>query len=257
MASDIRFCALQGIGEVAVGDDLAALLRTAMAASGLQPCAGDVLVVAQKIVSKSEGRTVDLLGVTPSPRALELAQITRKDPRLVELVLAESVEVLRAIPNVLIVRHRLGYVMANAGIDHSNIRSPDGEDRVLLLPLDSDASAARLRARLSELLGLELGVIVSDSFGRPWRNGVVNVALGAAGLPALIDRRGEKDLYGRTLEMTQVAFADALAAGAGLAMGEGAEGTPAVLVQGASWQRQAPPCNAQALIRPGEEDLFR
>ena len=255
MASSITFSALQGIKNVAAGDDLAGILRTALKASGLTPRSGDVLVVAQKIVSKAEGRTVDLATVTPSPRALELAATTKKDARLVELILAESTEVLRSIPNVLIVRHRLGHVMANAGIDHSNVMSGGGAQRVLLLPLDADASAVALRDKLSNLLGCELAVIVSDSFGRPWRNGVVNVALGAAGLPALIDRRGEKDLYGRTLEMTQVAFADALAAGAGLALGEGAEGTPAVLVQGVSWQ--APPCNVQALIRPLEEDLFR
>jgi coenzyme F420-0:L-glutamate ligase/coenzyme F420-1:gamma-L-glutamate ligase len=255
MTRGITFSALPGIGNVAAGDDLAGILQTAIAAAGLTPAACDVLVVAQKIVSKAEGRTIDLESVVPSPRALELAAVTGKDARLVELVLAESSEVLRAVPNVLIVRHRLGYVMANAGIDHSNVMSRGGARTVLLLPLDADASAAALRDKLSAALGCELGVIVSDSFGRPWRNGVVNVALGAAGLPALIDRRGEKDLYGRTLEMTQVAFADALAAGAGLAMGEGAEGTPAVLVRGASWQ--APPCNVQALIRPIEEDLFR
>ena len=255
MSSGIRFTALAGIPEVAAGDDLAALVQAGIARSGLQLAAGDVLVVAQKIISKSEGRAVDLNSVTPSPRALELAQIVKKDARLVELVLSESSAVLRAIPNVLIVRHRLGYVMANAGIDHSNVRSPSGEDRVLLLPLDSDASALQLRTRLCVLLGVDLGVIVSDSFGRPWRNGVVNVALGAAGLPALIDRRGEQDRCGRTLEMTQVAFADAIAAGAGLAMGEGAEGTPVVLVQGARWP--APDCDAQALIRPSGEDLFQ
>lgn len=255
MTRGITFSALPGIGNVAAGDDLAGILHTAIAAAGFAPVAGDVLVVAQKIISKAEGRTVDLATVTPSPRALELAAVTRKDAYLVELILSESSEVLRAVPNVLIVRHRLGYVMANAGIDHSNVMSEGGARQVLLLPLDADASAAALRDKLTAALGCKLGVIISDSFGRPWRNGVVNVALGAAGLPALIDRRGEKDLYGRTLEMTQVAFADALAAGAGLAMGEGAEGTPAVLVQGLAWQ--APACPAQVLIRPLEEDLFQ
>lgn len=255
MTSGLRFTALSGIPEVAVGDDLAAVVLAGIAKSGLQLAAGDVLVLAQKIVSKSEGRSIDLNTVEPSARALELAQIVKKDARLVELVLSESSAVLRAIPHVLIVRHRLGYVMANAGIDHSNIRSAAGEDRVLLLPVDSDASAAGLRERLREQTGLSLGVVISDSFGRPWRNGVVNVALGAAGVPSLIDRRGEQDRCGRTLEMTQVAFADALCAGAGLAMGEGAEGTPIVLVQGAVWQ--APACHAQALIRPSSEDLFQ
>lgn len=254
MAQSITFTALQGIPHVQPGDDLAAIVLDGLRRNALQARDGDVLVLAQKIVSKAEGRIVELDTVTPSPRALELAQIVKKDPRLVELVLSESTDVLRAIPNVLIVRHRLGYVMANAGIDHSNVEHGKGE-RVLLLPVDADASAARLREQLDAALGCEIGVVVSDSFGRPWRNGVVNVALGSAGLPALIDRRGERDMYGRTLEVTQVAYADAIAAGAGLAMGEGNEGTPLVLVRGLSWQ--APERNAQSLIRPSGEDLFK
>lgn len=254
MSQGITFTALQGIKHVVPGDDLAAIVLDGLRRNGLQARAGDVLVVAQKIVSKSEGRIVELDSVQPSKRALELAQVVKKDARLVELVLSESTDVLRAIPNVLIVRHRLGYVMANAGIDHSNVEGGAGE-RVLLLPLDADASAAALRDKLAAALGCGIGVVVSDSFGRPWRNGVVNVALGSAGLPALIDRRGEKDMFGRTLEMTQVAFADAIAAGAGLAMGEGAEGTPLVLAQGLAWR--APERDAQSLIRPLEEDLFK
>jgi coenzyme F420-0:L-glutamate ligase/coenzyme F420-1:gamma-L-glutamate ligase len=247
----ISFNALQGMTEVAAGDDLAALLAAAMPAVAER----DLLVVAQKIVSKAEGRSVDLNAVSPSPRAQELAGLTGKDPRLVELILAESSEVLRAQPGVLIVRHRLGYVMANAGVDRSNVPSPPGEERVLLLPLDADASAAALRRALRIHLGIDLGIIISDSFGRPWRNGVVNVALGAAGLPSLIDRRGEPDRFGRGMEVTQFALADALAAAAGLVMGEGAEGVPAVLVQGLDWS--APDCPARALIRPLAEDLFR
>lgn len=254
MSQGITFTALQGIQHVVPGDDLAAIVLDGLRRNGLQACGGDVLVVAQKVVSKSEGRLVELDSVTPSPRALELAQVVKKDARLVELVLSESTDVLRAIPNVLIVRHRLGYVMANAGIDHSNVEGGAGE-RVLLLPVDADASAAALREKLNAALGCEVGVVVSDSFGRPWRNGVVNVAIGSAGLPALIDRRGEQDMYGRTLEVTQVAYADAIAAGAGLAMGEGAEGTPLVLAQGLSWR--APERNAQSLIRPVGEDLFK
>lgn len=251
MGTSISFNALQGLTEVGAGDDLAALLAAAM-----PPVANkDILVVAQKIVSKAEARSVDLNTVSPSPRAQELATITGKDPRLVELILAESSDVLRALPNILIVRHRLGYVMANAGIDRSNVPSPPGEERVLLLPADADASAAALRSELRIHLGIDLGIIISDSFGRPWRNGVVNVALGAAGLPSLIDRRGEPDRFGRGMEVTQVALADALAAAAGLVMGEGAEGVPAVLVHGLDWS--APDCPAQALIRPFTEDLFR
>jgi coenzyme F420-0:L-glutamate ligase/coenzyme F420-1:gamma-L-glutamate ligase len=252
MKASISFTALPGIGEVAAGDDLAVVACEALAASGLQAQESDVLVVAQKVVSKSEGRLVHLATITPSPRALELAAVTGKDPRVVELVLAESREVLRAKPNVLIVRHRCGFVMANAGIDRSNVA---GEDVALLLPLDADASAAALRAALRQRLGCNLGVIVSDSFGRAWRHGVVNVALGCAGLPALIDRRGEQDRHGRILEVTQVAYADAIAAGAALAMGEGAEGTPMVLARGLSWT--APENDGQTLIRPLEEDMFQ
>lgn len=251
MSKCISFNALQGLTEVAAGDDLAVLLAAALPAAA----ANDILVVAQKIVSKAEGRSVDLNAVSPSPRAQELAGLTGKDPRLVELILAESSDVLRAQPGVLIVRHRLGYVMANAGIDRSNVPSPADEERVLLLPLDADASAEALRAALRLRLGVDLGIIISDSFGRPWRNGVVNVALGTAGLPSLVDRRGEPDRFGRGMEVTQVALADALAAAAGLVMGEGAEGVPAVLVHGLEWT--APDCPAQALIRPLAEDLFR
>jgi coenzyme F420-0:L-glutamate ligase/coenzyme F420-1:gamma-L-glutamate ligase len=252
MSSGITFTALQGIKHVVPGDDLATIVADGLQRNGLTACSSDVLVVAQKVVSKAEGRIVELDSVQPSPRALELAQIVRKDARLVELVLSESLEVLRAIPHVLIVRHRQGHVMANAGIDQSNV---EGSGRVLLLPLDADASAARLCHRLQALLGCALGVVISDSFGRPWRNGVVNVALGAAGLPAIIDRRGEQDMYGRTLEVTQVAYADAIASAAGLAMGEGNEGTPLVLARGLSWQ--APACGVERLIRPLEEDLFK
>jgi len=256
MSQGITYTALQGIGQVQPGDDLAALVQAGLQQNGLAVRDGDVLVLAQKIVSKAEGRLVELDTVQPSARALELAQIVKKDARLVELVLAESTHVLRAIPHVLIVRHRGGHVMANAGIDHSNIApGSNGREQVLLLPLDANASATALRAQLQARLGCTLGIVISDSFGRPWRNGVVNVALGSAGLPALIDRRGEQDMYGRTLEVTQVAFADAIAAAAGLAMGEGAEGTPLVLAQGLRWQ--AAERDVASLIRPLEEDLFK
>src|SRR5581483_374976 len=185
-------------------------------------------------------------------RAAELAALTRKDARVVELVLRESSEVLRAKPDVLIVRHRLGYVMANAGIDRSNV---GGTDRVLLLPTDPDGSAEALRASILRQHGLQVGVIICDSFGRPWRKGVTNVALGAAGVPALLDRRGEPDRHGRKLEVTEVALADQLASAAGLLMGEGAEGRPAVLISGLTLTAPAVP--AARLIRPLQEDLFR
>lgn len=255
MAPPLTFTAVPGIPDIRAGDDLVQIIAGAMSAAGLELKAGDVLVVAQKIVSKAEGRLVDLNQVEPSGTAQKLAAQTGKDARLVELILSESSKVVRAVRGVLIVRHRLGYVMANAGIDHSNIQTEDGTEQVLLLPVDADVSAAALRDRFQLVTGIAPGIIVSDSFGRPWRNGVVNVALGAAGLPSLIDRRGEQDLYGHRLESTVVAFADAIAAGAGLCMGEGAEGMPVIQVRGI--QSKASIANGQALIRPLAEDLFQ
>ena len=195
-----------------------------------------------------------LAEVTPSARALELAAIVGKDVRLIELALRESSDVVRAVRGVLITRHRLGYVMANSGIDASNIGTGN-DDSVLLLPLDADASAAKLRAALRERLGVELGVVISDSFGRPWRNGVVNVALGAAGIPALCDKRGMVDRDGRELQVTQIAYGDLLASAAGLAMGEAAEGIPVALVRGCLLPTDEVP--ASKLVRNLEEDLFR
>lgn len=252
--SPLQLVTLPGIGEVRAGDGLVTIIAAALDRAGLTLQPGDVLVVAQKVVSKSEGRVVDLAAVQPSARALELAAATGKDARFVEVVLAESSAVLRARPGVLIVRHRLGYVMANAGIDRSNVPRDAAAEPVLLLPHDPDASAAALRADLQARLGIAPGVVVSDSFGRPWRLGTVNIALGAAGVPALFDRRGEADREGRTLEVTQVACADALAAAAGLVMGEGGEGTPVVLVRG--WRSPAAARPAVDLIRPADEDLF-
>lgn len=248
----LTLAALPEIGEIHPGDDLAGILCASLDKLGAERSSQGVLVVTQKVISKAENRYVELDSVEISPRASELAAVTRKDPRLVELVLRESVEVLRAKTDVLIVRHRLGFVMANAGIDRSNLV---GQDRVLLLPLDPDGSAAALREQIATRSGRQLAVIVSDSFGRPWRLGVTNIALGAAGLPAILDRRGEVDRNGRKLEVTEVALADLLASAAGLVMGEAAEGCPAVLVNGLSWSGPATP--ASTLIRPLEEDLFR
>jgi coenzyme F420-0:L-glutamate ligase/coenzyme F420-1:gamma-L-glutamate ligase len=253
-ASALTLTALHPLPEVLPGSDLAGLLATALAGTGARLSASDVLVVAQKVVSKAEGRYVDLASVTPGERALELSRVTGKDARLVELVLGESSEVLRAGRDVLIVRHRLGLVMANAGIDRSNLAAGPTE-RVLLLPRDPDASAQSLRESIAARLGVACGLIISDSFGRPWRRGVINVAIGAAGVPSLIDRRGESDRAGRRLEVTEVALADALAAAAGILMGEAAEGTPAVLIQGDHRAGTAQP--ARTLLRPLEEDLFR
>lgn len=249
----LELMAVSGLPLIRAGDDLAALVTTRLAADGRELGDGDVLVFAQKIVSKAEGRVVDLGTVEPSPRARTLARRAEKDPRLVEVILAESRRVVRCRRNVLIVEHRLGFVMANAGIDQSNVAGSD--EQVLLLPEDPDASAARLRGEIGRLTGRDVGVVVSDSFGRPWRIGTVGVALGCAGLPAVLDLRGEPDLFGRRLEVTVVGHADEVAAAASLVMGQAAEARPVVLVRGLGRDRDAAP--AAALIRPEAEDLFR
>ena len=251
----VTLVALGGIELVRPGDDLAAHLAAALDCAGERVTASDVLVLAQKIVSKAEGRYVDLATVTPSPRAQALALETDKDPRLVELILEESRRVVRHRPGVLIVEHRLGFVMANAGIDRSNVDPGMGAEPVLLLPRDPDASAAELRRRLGARLGAAPAVIITDSFGRAWRRGTVGIALGAAGLPAMQDYRGRPDLYGRALRVTETGFADEIAAAASLLMGQGDEGQPAVLVRGLAWADAEAP--AQALVRPAGEDLFR
>ncbi len=253
---------LQAIASVQPGDNLSTLLLNSLQAhnTSLQP--NDVVVLAQKIVSKAEGRQRQLSAVRVSAEAQALAAKTDKDPRLVQLILEESTDVIRAVPGVLIVRHRHGHVMANAGIDASNLDGDD--DQVLLLPEDSDASAARLRAQLLAATGAVAPVVIADSFGRPWRNGVTNVAIGAAGLPALLDKRRETDRAGRTMKVTQVAVADLLACAAGLVMGEGREGIPAVVIRGLSADylgceqgSGANHCNTRAIVRPLDQDLFR
>lgn len=240
------------LGEIAEGEDLGLVLADALRT--MAPVAGDILVITQKIVSKAEGRMVAFDTVVPGARAIEIAELTRKDPRFVELVLSESTEIVRAKPGVLITRHRLGLVMANAGLDCSNL-GPGGQACALLLPRDPDGFCARLRHSLFARLGVELGIVMSDSFGRPWRNGVVNVAIGAAGVPSLHDRRGSRDRDGRTLQVTQIAYGDLIASAAGLVMGEAAEGIPAALIRGCSLPGDDIP--AAKLIRNLEEDLFR
>lgn len=252
---ELRLLALEGLPEIAAGDDLPAQLLAAVARGGLQFMDGDIVVVAQKIVSKAEGRRVKLADVEPSPRARELAAITHKDVRLVECMLRESQTVLRAKPNVLIVEHRLGCVMASAGIDQSNVPGATNEETVLLLPEDPDASAQHLRAALEAASGVRLGIIINDSFGRAWRNGVTGTAIGLAGVPALIDLRGHTDREGRALQVTQVAAADELAAAASLMMGQAAEGCPAVLARGFPYALRDG--SARELLRPQAEDLFR
>jgi coenzyme F420-0:L-glutamate ligase/coenzyme F420-1:gamma-L-glutamate ligase len=246
--------ALHGLPLISPGDDLAMLLAGALRHMEIVPADGDILVVAQKVVSKAEGRIVDLAGIEPSLRAVVLAKEVAKDPRLVEVILRESTEVVRHKKDVLIVAHRLGFVMANAGVDQSN-GGPDGCSRVLLLPCDPDASAARIKDRLAEEFDADIGVIVNDSFGRAWRNGVVGVALGAAGVPALWDLVGAPDLFGRPMRVTEVALADQIASAASLLMGEADERLPAVHVRGITWA--AKPVPASALVRPREMDMFR
>jgi coenzyme F420-0:L-glutamate ligase / coenzyme F420-1:gamma-L-glutamate ligase len=255
MTSTVALIPLRGIKLVEPGDDLGAIAVSAFAANGIVPEDEDVLVVAQKVVSKSEGRYVDVAAVQPSEEAIALAAEVDKDPRFVEVVLSESKRIVRYRPGLLIVEHRLGFVMANAGIDHSNVAAENGGERVLLLPEDPDGSARAVREHVIRVFGKKIAVIISDSFGRAWRKGTVGVALGAAGLPALIDMRGRPDLFGRALQVTETGFADEIAAAAGLLMGQADEALPMVLVRGLSWS--APEVPAATLIRPAEHDLFR
>jgi coenzyme F420-0:L-glutamate ligase/coenzyme F420-1:gamma-L-glutamate ligase len=245
---------LRSVPLVQPGDDLAAIVVQALAASNetLQP--RDVLILAQKIVSKAEGRAVDLKTVTPSPRAIELARAAHKDPRVVELILSESTEVLRHRPGAIIVAHRLGFVLANAGIDMSNV-GPDGEEHALLLPADPDRSCRQLRAHLRERTGADVAVLIIDSFGRAWRNGTIGTAIGVSGFPSLADLRGKPDLFGRPLQITEVGLADELAAAASLMMGQAAEGAPIVLARGVPYERRE--SSVQELVRPKAQDLFR
>ena len=252
---ELRLVALQDMPEVAAGADLAALLQAAAARSGCALENDDIVIVAQKIVSKAEARTVLLKTVTPSARARELAAITHKDPRLVECMLRESVEVLRAKPGVLILEHKSGCVMASAGVDQSNVPGAEREELALLLPEDPDASARRLRQDLQSAAGVCVGVVINDSFGRAWRNGVSGVAIGVAGVPALVDLRGHADREGRAMRVTQVAAADELAAAASLLMGQADEGCPAVLARGFPYPLREG--TARELVRPRAEDLFR
>ncbi|MBN1146226.1 MAG: coenzyme F420-0:L-glutamate ligase [Anaerolineales bacterium] len=248
---------LPGIALIQPGDDLAEILLDALERAKIALADGDILVVAQKIVSKSEGRLVNLARVTPSPQAVQLSAEIDKDPRLLELILQESKQVLRTRPGTIIVEHRLGFVCANAGIDHSNVRGEDGqpEDWVLLLPENPDASAQALRQKLEAASGARLGVLIIDSHGRAWRLGTVGVAIGLAGMPGLVDLRGQPDLFGFRLQITQLGAADELAAAASLVMGQAAEGTPAVHVRGFPYALREASLNE--LLRPREMDLFR
>ncbi|MBV8850409.1 MAG: coenzyme F420-0:L-glutamate ligase [Methylobacteriaceae bacterium] len=250
----LSLIALEGMPLVRSGDDIAAFISNALTRQDIALVENDVLVVAQKIVSKAQGRHVALREVTPSASAKALSAETGKDPRIVEVILSESTDVLRHRQDLIVVAHRQGFVMANAGIDQSNVEQ-DEEETVLLLPDNCDAAAEHLRGALEPRTGCALGVIIADSFGRAWRRGTIGTALGAAGLPALIDMRGTPDLFGRALRVTEIGFADEIAAAASLLMGQAAEAIPVVLVRGLSWS--APEAPAAALLRHPSDDLFR
>ncbi|WP_254774214.1 coenzyme F420-0:L-glutamate ligase [Marinobacter sp. AC-23] len=249
--------ALEGIPDIHPDDDLAGILIDNLKSHGTHLQDGDILVIAHKVVSKAEGQIVALADVTPSAEALELAEKIHKDPRKVEVILRESTRIVRAMKRpdqqegTLIAEHRLGFICANAAVDESNVGR---EDTVILLPKDPDASAKRLCSRLEDAFGVRVGVVITDTFGRPWRLGLVNVAIGLAKVPARIDMVGERDAFGRELSVTMPALADELAAASGLVMGK-SDKTPAILFSGVEWQS----CDSSAgqLIRPQQEDMFR
>lgn len=253
----LTLTAIEQIPLIRHGDDLADIVMRTLEANYLPLEDGDILVFAQKIVSKVEGRAVNLAEITPSPRARALAADTEKDARLVELILRESRSVLRTRPGTIIVEHRLGFICANAGIDHSNVAGAGNatEEWVLLLPINPDSSAETLRRRIGTHTGKKIGVLIIDSHGRAWRNGTVGAAIGLAGLPGIEDLRGRPDLFGFTLRITQVGVADELAAAASLVMGQAAEGTPVVHVRGFPYRLREG--SLQELLRPREQDLFR
>jgi coenzyme F420-0:L-glutamate ligase/coenzyme F420-1:gamma-L-glutamate ligase len=251
ISHDLWLRALPVIPLIEPGDDLAQIILASIEKADWELQNGDVLVMAQKIVSKAENRIVDLTTVIPSLRAIELAAEVQKDARLVELILSESETVVRRGPGVLIVEHKLGFVMANAGIDRSNV---NGEDHALLLPLDPDRSATAIRRAIAARIGIDVGVLIIDSFGRAWRNGTIGTAIGASGVPTLLDLRGRPDLFGRPLETTEVGWADELAAAASLMMGQAGEGRPVILVRGLVETGEG---SAADLLRAKQKDLFR
>jgi len=256
-SATVTLTALPGLPIIRQGDDLPALILASLASAGLALADGDVIVVGQKIVSKAEGRLRDLAGVHPGEAAQRLALQTEKDPRLVELILAESRRVLRTRPGAIIVEHRLGFVCANGGIDHSNVAGEDAgqEAWVLLLPEDPDASARRLRDRFRQATGAQTAVLVIDSHGRAFRTGTVGVVIGAAGFPCLVDLRGEEDLFGYRLRVTEVGLGDEVAAAASMLMGQAAEGRPVIHVRGLAYPERDG--SVAELLRPAEKDLFR
>jgi len=255
-SSRLSLTPIEEIPLIHEGDGLEAIIAKGLENVGLSLLDGDILVLTSKIISKAEGRQTKLSQIMPSESAFELAQITGKDPRLVELILQESNEVVRAQTGVLIVEHRLGFVSANAGIDHSNVEAQDDLDgEVLLLPVNPDKSAEKIRSFFEEKMGVSIGVLIIDSHGRPWRLGTVGTAIGISGLPGLVDLRGKPDLFGIELKITQVAVADELAAAASLIMGQADEGRPIVHVRGFPYNLRD--ASFSELLRPRGMDLFR
>jgi coenzyme F420-0:L-glutamate ligase/coenzyme F420-1:gamma-L-glutamate ligase len=257
MALPLSITPLIGIPLIRQGDNLADIILNSLAENNISLQDNDIIVLAQKIVSKAEGQSVNLAAVTPSPRAVDLANQTGKDPRVVELILHESNEILRTRVGAIIVEHRLGFVCANAGIDHSNVAGAgdSAEEWVLLLPADPDRSAETMRAEIQSKTGRRIGILIIDSHGRAWRNGTVGAAIGMAGLQGVEDLRGRPDLFGYTLQVTQVGVADELAAAASLVMGQAAEGMPVAHVRGFPYPLQDG--SLKDLIRPKDQDLFR
>lgn len=257
MTSQMILAALPGIPLVFPGDDLAVLILEGVERAGLVLQDGDLLVVTQKVVSKAEGRLINLVEVDPSPEAIRLGEETNKDPRLVEIILNESRQVLRTREGVIIVEHRLGFVCANAGVDHSNVQDEGGQqgEWVAMLPQNPDASAQRLRERLQDATGAKIGVMIIDSHGRAWRLGTVGIAIGVAGFPALLDLRGRPDLFGDPLRSTQVGLADEVAASASILMGQADEGLPVIHIRGLPYAMREG--TLREILRPRELDLFR
>ena len=251
--NQLTLTALPDIPLIEAGDDLFIILLQSLQNAQIKLQQGDILVLAQKIISKAEGRWVNLETILPSLEAAELADQTEKDPRLVEMILQESRQVIRQRPGLIIVEHKLGFICANAGIDHSNVRG--SEDWVLLLPENPDASAAKLKAAIEHETGAEIGVMIIDSHGRAWRNGTVGITIGLSGIPGVVDRRGEIDLFGYQMRATDVGAADELAAAASLLMGQVAEGTPAVHVRGFPYPLRE--SHLREILRDEESDLFR
>lgn len=257
MTAYLILTALTGIGLVRPGDDLSQLIELALGRADIHLESGDVLVVTQKVVSKAEGCLINLEQIEPSARAFQLAGETEKDARLVEVILHESRRILRKRPGLIIVEHRLGFICANAGIDHSNVAAEESGagEWVLTLPKDPDTSARMICSRLKEIANADIGVLIIDSHGRAWRRGSVGVCIGVAGFPALLDLRGQPDLFGRPLQVTQVGLADEVAAAASLIMGQADESQPVVHIRGIPYSLREG--SIQELLRPEEEDLFR